>query len=160
MDRAIHTNVSLLTADCVMYCSNTIISGVRCYLSHKSIWSNKMKLSLQVCFPNNHCSLNRIVYGPQWRHTDDVDHSIQDSPFSFFLRVSCLNPAISDPTSAIIFPPMSQLRWWLLQLITTWLAQTKTLLMPEMHVSSVWMSLVTVSGCSLFLHYFKDSISH
>lgn len=74
------------------------------------------------------------------------------SGFSFFLCVSSLNPAISDPTSAINFLPMSQMRWWLLQLITTWLTETKSLpLMPEMHVSSVWMPLVTASGGSLLL---------
>lgn len=56
---------------------------------------------------------------------------------------------------------MSQLRWWLLQLITTGLIETKPLLlMRAMHVSSVWMPLVTASGCSLLLcSLWKQSVS-
>lgn len=56
---------------------------------------------------------------------------------------------------------MSQLRWWLLQLIITGLIETKPLLlMHAMHVSSVWMPLVTASGCSLLLcSLWKQSVS-
>lgn len=90
------------------------------------------------------------------RAVDAVDHS----GFSFF-AFPPWNPTISDPTSTINFLPMSQLRWWLLQLITTGLIETKALLlMHEMHVSSVWMPLVTASGCSLLLRsLWKQSVS-
>lgn len=105
--------------------SATWASGVTtCF--YKGRWNISTFVSLNNCGHQIHSELARLTL------TRPVDAHWGFS----FSALSVWNPVTSDPTSTINFLPMSQLRWWVLQLIIPGLTETKNpRLKHEMYVS-------------------------